>query len=203
MATFQRAACLCYRQRPSIRGFVSSGYRDPSKATFNSEDLRVLNSEVEGLFGPLGDPDYDCEPPARNDGANPVVNGGMGKIGGAAPLDNPSKSHLPTYTTPAADIGALKQESSRTRGIGRLETNPPRHSRSESPVDGILSHHKEALEAQLIEVLSLHLSDSEEKTRVALTKDIQLLVENNHRQVTAALGTEMRLQEIRWRRADF
>ena len=192
MALLRRAACLCYRQRPSIRSFASFGYRDPLKATFDSEDLRLLNSEVEGLFGPLGDPDYDGEPPAKNDGANPVVHGSMRKTGGAAPLDSSSKSHL-NYTPPAA-------ESSPTRRSALLETGPSQHP--QTSINSILAHHKEALEAQLVEVLSLHLGDSHEETREAITKDIQLMVENNHRQVTAALGTETRLQEIRWRRAD-
>jgi len=156
---------------------------------------------VEGLFGPLGDPDYDSDPPVGHDFAS-STHSGIEKNGVAASLDSPSNSHV--HTSPAAtEIGAGRKHANRTRMSVAPNNKSSRHSQSESLIDGVLSRHKDVLEAQLLELLSLHLNDSDEETRVALTKDVQLLLDNNHRQVTAALGTELRLQEIRWRQADF
>lgn len=201
-AVLRRATHLSPRQRPALRAFTSSVYRDPLTATFNPEDLRALNAEVEGLFGPLGDPDYESDPPLRE--ISKFMGGGGKEPTDAAPTyQSPSARSFPAPRLPPSATGvagaAAAQESAHTRDVP-VAVPLARDSTVAASVERVLLHHKAALEAHLLELLSLHLGEGAHEIHTAFAEDAQLLLDDHHHQVAAAVRTELRLQTLRRRR---
>ncbi len=136
-----RFAAVCVSKRAvnliPVRSFVtfraSHGFSTDQRDI--SHDLRALNSEVENLFGPLGDPDYEEEKSPNRPGF---------------PQTSDVHQNAKHFTNGdnITDMGSLKRPM---RNLATHKTRPGR-----DPIEAIIELHEQALTGQIAELLADH-----------------------------------------------
>jgi len=149
---------------------------------FSTRDLHELNNEVEGLFGPLGDPDYDG---GEKPEAGAMKPSGYMPGSAGADWDSPAAARLNGAGFVRDLPGPRELPATPVRAAAQPFAPLPHASEPHVPLtSGTMDSH-----AAVQRIIDDH--------QRALAATVQEILDNHHQQLTAAIRTELRLQDIR------